>query len=242
VALAGDALHFADPCWLGQLERGGKLAEGAVTLGLALTLVVVAGSIVHWPSLAALTVAVLAAGLLPLIVLLLAAWRLASPNPAVVGSEDWRSPRRVVRCAIGGAIATALVTLMALALAPQSRAWLWIQVLGAPLGLLGVAGALGYAHYVRALAQRIDDRFTASRSQIYSWGFFLAWLLFMPSAAAVALEIEAGLCAMIPGLLGMLVLGALTLLLPTYLLKKLRQIRAEAERIWRESGTGGRTG
>lgn len=233
VALAGDMLHFADPAWLDRLDRGARLVRPLLIWGGFAPLVIGVAAFYLPNSGKWLPYVAGAASLLIATVFMRGMWLFASPDPAG-GSRTWKGDPAVhIRFALVALLVTVAITVMVRVMSSSQNAWLWVQLLGAPLGASGLVGALATCAFGMELARRIGDAFLFDRIELYRTAYLVSWLWFAGGVTAQFAigKSVLGLACLLGGL-GMLGFGALILSLPTMLAKGIKANRNKAERLW----------
>lgn len=217
ISCIDDSLQYADPKWLALLARGAKgavlsLMGGFMCFGAVVGLFVILEK--HWNVSSRVSLSVLIAITAAWAIwFLVSLWLFSTPEPGRAATEGILAPRRLIRFGL----LPIPVTFVLASTAYWSPAPYWLYVLilglGAPVGVVGVTAAVAWTRCVQDLACRSGYDEAAKSAAFYGLGYRVSWGL-----AAFGLLFWAGAtplgCFLIMGVAGMLLFGALALILP----------------------------
>lgn len=170
----GDLLQFADPNWVSNLARGGRLVMRGLTIAILAILVSVCGGAAFGAATAGAEPAVFSVVvlLMQLVVIgaMLAAyygiWLITSPDPSRIGADVSITTRQLARIGI-------LAWLLSTALEIIESEGTWsptvvsvFQVLNVLCSLMFLVGWLAYLRYAGVLAGRIPDELLVQRARL----------------------------------------------------------------------------
>jgi len=230
-ALHGEQVEFADPQWLQRLAKGSRCVKtGGWSLALVCGTWLVPLKWLDVPS--PLRIALGAVAVASVVFFLcLGIWYLGEPDPRTKDREPTLSHRRLFRSMFAAVPLTLVMSLVLLRTAGPA-AFCVTQLLGAPIGLVGMVMIWAYGTYMQWLATRVGVSLAVTRARDYRNAYTFSWLLFAPAVFASWLTGGHPIClcgAFIAGI-GMLAFGVLLLSLPTYIADGLQ--RASAAAIW----------
>lgn len=231
-----DSLQYADPKWVALLTRGANgavlsLVGGFVCFGIFGALLEFledrweVSPRVFLPVMVAITTAWA-------IWFFVSLWRFSTPEPGRAETEGVFAPRRLMR--IGVLAVPITFALAGVAYWSPMPTWLYFAILalGAPVGVIGVTATVALTRFVEDLARRSGDDDAAKSAAFYglayrvSWGFAAFGLLYLTGATPLG-------CFVLVGGAGMLLFGALALLVPHRISAGMEQQLSRSRQNWK---------
>jgi hypothetical protein len=231
-SLQGDLLRFAPPEWVEKLASGMNWILAGIVIGIfAAVLSVAAGMgrgrggpgdyILHLLG----------------IVGVIGYWRVATPDPARIGTEPAISARSLVRFVTVFGYVVGFVQLGASRLNPS----LMFAALGAT-SLIGIVGFFADFIYARQLALRIPNHRLAAHARIVMWGLIASMGFMVISGIVGVLSVAGGSwgggaagLVMCPPMIGMLVFAIWAIVLLIWFRRELSDAALLARRTWAAS-------
>ncbi len=262
VSLHGDNLAYANPDWIKRVRKGCAGIGSSIFAyfgagGISSFLADYIGSSMSVTILKGVVIAALVIGILRGI------WLLTTRGCRIVESNPFRLLRAIIRFAIITSVITIALTPVCLQMLGTNHTFL-MHAISAPVGLVGLAGAVAMCRYVTGLAktipesssqlprrearkeQRLDDNkplkigFIAERARLYAWGLYISWPLVIPSIFGLLSGKTGFTCFLVLGTPGLLGFGVLTFALPTYLDDWLEMHEEIARENWADAETSRR--
>lgn len=199
----GDLLHFADPDWVGNLARGGRLLMRGLTVAILAVIVSACGGGIlgtlggggSGPS-PAISIPIILLQLIVMgatIVVYYGVWLITSPDPSRVGEDASVTARKIVRIGVLGGLLSTVVEVIDTFGNSGPPAGVVLQAVNLLGSLLFMAGWLAYLRYAGKLAGRIpDDALVRRARQLFRLHIALFVLVALLIGLAFAAVVTAG--------------------------------------------------
>lgn len=182
-SLHGDLLRFCDPDWVQKLASGMNWIVAGIVATVALSCAGggLAGALSIWRP-GDFVLPMIAAQFIGAMILFVGYWRVTSPDPGRVQTENQLAARRLVR-------GTQIISLATIPLTPVlgASSTLIRATITIARTIVWIVGLLALSIYARQLALRIPDDKLARSTRIVMWGFTLVAALTAASTVAGAI-------------------------------------------------------
>jgi len=226
----GNFLQFANPEWVAKVAKGLQIVFWMIIISI----------FINWGSACLRGVSVVLPVLIAAIVSgidLFGIWLMTEPDPSGIGEEKNVSARKVVRVASVIAASAAAVQLLIVVGGEfiAGAMGIILIVAGIAAGLAQLIAQIARYNFFAIIARRIPNDQLASRSITLRNGAIICFALLIIGGIIMVFSNDLGLIAMLPGGIGILIVGILTIILIYRMQKQVTAESASATVNWAAS-------